>query len=296
MTNVGTNLLARSRRLASDKFAGALDLTLHQEEQVLLVDDCDAEIFEFTRPSPKSGLVAVLTASRLFLLRGRGLMGGQKKPWILNLDDLEHVAVTEEGNVNLRATDTQGQQHMWKLVFREMDRADLWMQEIGRACQPEEQGEDGNWLFRLHDCLEALAPLAAPSRIGTSFGPGTGLEEAVEAIRMHLRSPGEARSCGRAMITELLTQVPGDDLELRTLEVMGATELRAGGATEGRQDLELAGAAMTLIGQSRAPGSLWKLWEERDDVVVELLAWHCVARLRLTTGGQTPPIARPAPV
>lgn len=286
-------LLARSQRLGDGKFADVLAQSLRQGERVLLIDDCDAEIFEFTRLSPKSDLVAVLTADRLLLLRGRGLMGGSKRPWILDLTDLEHVAVTAEGNVNLRFTQ-RADPGIWKLVFRDTERADLWMQEIGRACQPGDETGDGAWMSRLHDCLEALTPFAAPDNIGVPFGPGAGLEEAVQVIQTHLQSPSEARSCGRVMITELLTQVPGEDPELSTLTVMGVAELRDGGGAKGRQELELAGAAMVLIDQSREPGSLWKLWEERDDVAAKLLAWHCIARLRLAAQGLAPPVSRPA--
>lgn len=293
MRNVSAELLARSRRLDSGKFAGVLEQNLRQDERVLLIDDCDAEIFEISQPSPKSGLVTVLTADRVLLLRGAGLMGGAKRPWILDLNHLEQVAVTAQGNLNLRFTEPSGEPHLWKLVFGNTEIADLWMQEIGRACGSEEEPEPGEFLPHLHDCLKALIPLATPDRIGTSFGPGSGLESAVQELRAHLRDASEARQCGRAMIVELLTQVPGDDPQARALEVMNVMDLRQGDGTVGREDLELAGAALTLIDQFRDPGSLWKLWEERDDVVLEILAWHCVARLRLATAGYAPPLDRP---
>lgn len=143
-------------------------------------------------------------------------------------------------------------------------------------------------LQRLHDSLESMAPLASPEKLGSRFALGSGLELAIDSLRLHLSNPDEARSADQMVMVDLLTQIDSDDPERATLEVMGVGSAPIPGDEAG----ELAGAAVELVRQSREPGSLWRMWEERDDVALELLAWHCVARLRLATAGLAPPVKR----
>jgi hypothetical protein len=146
-------------------------------------------------------------------------------------------------------------------------------------------------LQRIHDALETMGHLAGPEQVGSVFGAQSGLESAINSICSHLRNADEARAADQMLIVDLLTQVQAGDPQQVTLEVMGAS----GPPVPGSQALELAGAAVELIRQMQEPGSLWRMWEERDDVALEILAWHCVARLRLATAGHAPPVSRPLP-
>ncbi len=81
------------------------------------------------------------------------------------------------------------------------------------------------------------------------------------------------------------------------LHVMGATaeaSVRYQLSSESRSSVDgLAGAAQTFLGQLEGPGNIWDLWNRRDDVAAEFLAWHSIARLRLATAGLMPPVERP---
>jgi hypothetical protein len=283
------DVFTRSQRLSHQKFAGVLEQNLGEGERVLLVDDCDAEIFEISQPTPRSGLVALLSCDRLLLLRGRGVLGA-KRPWVMELVRLEQLGITAEGNLNLRFSDPNGEPHLWKLIFRDALLAERWMRELEGACKPDTPDEDLH--SRLYDCLDSLAPLAVSAQVGRPFAAGAGLETAIERVQAHLRNAEEVRSCDRMAIVELLAHLPGEEPARTALEVMGADTESDDGVVEAAR--ELGGAAVELIRQFREPDKLWALWEERDDVALELFAWHCVARLRLATAGVMPAVGAAA--
>ena len=129
------NVLRRSQRLYTPKFAGTADQYLGHDESVLLADDCNGEIFEVGgNMKYHHDLAVVLTDRRLILFRGRGMMG-PKKPWIVELRHVEGTGVTRQGNTSIKSKDETGFPGLWKLVFQDEPMADLWMHSISHACE-----------------------------------------------------------------------------------------------------------------------------------------------------------------
>jgi hypothetical protein len=150
-------------------------------------------------------------------------------------------------------------------------------------------------LQRLHDLVDDLRPLAGREALGRPFGEGHGLEQAMQAAFARLESADDARACGQLMAVDIIAST--SHVPESMLAVMGATPeatARHQLPTDARAAIEgLGGAACTLLTQFGGPGSVWDLWVRRDDVVVEMLCWHTVARLRQATAGQMPEVRRP---
>jgi hypothetical protein len=296
------NPLSRSRRLASPKFDGLTAQHLSGAERVVLADDCHAEIFELSGTmKPHYDLAAVLTDARLLLFRGRGITG-PKKPWTVELGQIDECGVTRQGNTNVKFKGENGFPGLWKLVFNDERQADLWAASIaqagqalasGSAPQPADEGPDDAQLQRLHNLLDALRPFATPDRLRRPFGKGHGLDEAMQAVFQQLQSPEDARVCGDIMMVEMLVSARDDRVADDALEIMGATEEAAMRHQTGSAPNDIGVAAIALLQQHRGPGGMWDLWQRRDDVVVEMLCWHSIARLRLATAGLMDPVTRP---
>jgi hypothetical protein len=294
-------ILARSARLTTPKFVGEVNRILRPDERVLLADDVDVEVFEGPGTRRHSGHVAVLTDRRLLIIRGRGMLG-PKRPFEMELDGLERVGVTRQFNVNVTFKSRHGAPGSWKLhVGGDEALADEWMHAVHGAAQPSASGggadEDSRRLGRLHTLLEALAPMATPERIGSPVGEGHGLEDAMQCVFRHLEGPSDARACGEILMVDLYAG-PADAEDLRA--VMGAErgahlrfQLTPAQSTASDQ---LASAAITLLGELNAPDRMRNLWSRNDEVAVEMLCWHAIARLRLaTTGGMVPVPTPPEP-
>jgi hypothetical protein len=310
-------ILGRSSRLREDKFAGLVTQHLVGDEKVLLADDCSAEVFENGRVHHKFDLAALLTSERLLLLRGRGLMG-PKKPFVIPLRDVDQTGVTQEGNVNVKLTGPHGTPSLWKLIFHDDGLADLWMTTIHQACEelfrergealsraqeelaiqqgrvpPDDSLRSDPRLTRLHDLLDDLRPYATPATFGQPLGEGCGLEEVMQHVFQRLDDPDDVRSCGHMVMVDLITEARDDQVAEDMAEIMGMTEkaIAAGAGTSAAMDL--GGAAIELLGQLGGPGNIWNLWSQRDDVAVEMLCWHSIARLRLGNAGKMEPLTRP---
>ena len=152
-------------------------------------------------------------------------------------------------------------------------------------------------LQRLHDVIDGLRPIAGPDALGRPFGEGYGLEEAQQVVFSHLESPADTRECDGLVVVDLLVNTKDEQASRDVMAVMGATPevtqqhqlpIEARKAVEG-----LGGAAHTFLTQFEGPGNMWDLWSERDDVALEFLCWHTVARLRMATAGRMPPVERP---
>jgi hypothetical protein len=318
------NVLRRSQRLFSPKFEGLTQQHIAGDETVLLADDCHAEIFEYSGMKSHSQLAAVITDRRMFVFRGRG-MTGAKKPWIIELRQIEETGVTRQGNTNIKYKGENGFPGLWKLVFGNEPQADLWMTTIAQACQDlagaeerrraetlarnqaelaQQRGEappppaasagpDDAQLGRLHDLIDDLRPFATPEFFRQPFGKGHGLDEAVQLVFRRLSSPEEARVCGEIMMVEMLVSARDDRIVEDALELMGATDEAVMRHQTGPAPKDIGDAAIALLRQHGGPGSMWDLWQQRDDVVVEMLCWHSIARLRLANAGLMDAVARP---
>jgi hypothetical protein len=297
----------RSVRLTTPKFVGEVSRILEPGERVLLTDDVDVEVFEGSRMRLHTGHAAVLTDRRLLIIRARGVMG-PKRPFVVELEGLEQVGVTRQFNVNITFKSRHGAPGLWKLhVGGDEELADEWMHAVHGAAQALASGgapldqasapagagrsdEDPQRLGRLHALLEDLAPMAGPERIGSPLGEGHGLEDAMQCVFRHLEGPQDARACGEMLMADLYAG-PADAEALRAL--MGAEpdahlrfQLTPAQSTAADQ---LASAAITLLSELVAPDRMRDLWSRNDEVAVEMLCWHAIARLRLaTTGGMGP--------
>jgi hypothetical protein len=140
---------------------------------------------------------------------------------------------------------------------------------------------------RIAAFLADLAPYSSADEVGKPFGSEPELEEVIAMIMRHLSGIEEVRRWDRMLMVELLVAVPGDDPQQVLLDVMGIPDWSRSPNDKAKG---LAGAALELIRQSRDPGNLWDLWEQREDIALEVFAWHCVARQRLTTAGKVPSI------
>jgi hypothetical protein len=324
----GDGIMGRSARLAESKFSGVL--AQHQDgEEPLLVDDCHVEIFNSVSGQMKHhfDLVAVLTPARLLVLRGRGFTG-PKKPWTLPLRDVDNVGVTREGNL-----DVQFEEHrmpgLWKLVFHDEALADLWMMRMHGACTalvdgdqrrraeslassqaelaaqrgegrpeptaaaPAPEPEERARFTRLHDLLGDLRAFATPAYFGRPFGEGHGLEEATRMVTSRLQDIDDVRECDGLMIVDLLTSAREENTDDLALQIMGATDQAVTEYPGAEASRSLGGAAVVLLREFQSGGSIWDLWQSRDDVAMEMLCWHSIARLRLANAERMPPVERP---
>lgn len=291
-------ILAASGRLGEERFSGLAERYFDETDPPLLAGDCGLEIFDGGSMKPHPKLAAVLTPTRLVALRGRGLLGG-RRPFVLDLDELEEVGVTRQGNLSLKFVGQYGRPGLWKLRPEGPADADRWMEAVrqtrerggdaarGEADEPRSPSEVA--LFRrVHDLTDALRPLATAEHLGRPFGERHGLEAATRLVDLHLDGIDDVRVCGKLAMVELITETE-DDAADRIKAVMGDADTDPSTASA----RDLGGAALTLLGQFEGPGSLWDLWLRRDDVPVEMLCWHTVARLRLATGGVMKPLVRP---
>jgi hypothetical protein len=312
-------ILQRSSRLREDKFAGLVAQHVTHDEGILLVDDCHAEMYEQGRSQRKFELVALLTTERLLLLRGRGVFAGPKKPFAIALRDIDRVAVTREGNVNIELAGPHGVPGLWKLIIENEGLADLWMATIHQACEElgRERGEalsraqeelaiqrgghapsgdspnESSRMTRLHDLIDDLRPYATPASFGQPLGEGCGLEEAMQHVFQRLESPDDVRSCGHMVMVDLVAGAQDDQTADDTAEIMGLSQEALMAGTIPKAAASLGGAAMELLAQRGGPGNIWDLWCRRDDVAVEMLCWHSIARLRLGNAGKMDPLTRP---
>lgn len=153
-------------------------------------------------------------------------------------------------------------------------------------------------LDRLHAVLDDLRPLATVGMIGQPFGDGSGLDRAKKVIFARLDSIQDVRECGGSMAVELIIDIHDDKTSEELNRVMGATEeaMRTFSAPRPVWEaaVQLTGGAKVFLEQfPGGPGNMWDLWQRDDDVAVEFLAWHSVARLRMATAGLMPEVTRP---
>lgn len=135
-------VISQSERLGDERFSGAFNRYLSRE-QILLVEDCDAEILSADAELQRDSLVAVMTPERLVLLRGKGRRG-PKEPWTARLEEIGKLTVTHDGHLAIDFANTRGKASFWKLLLRNRATADEWMSTIDAACwfsAPRESGE-----------------------------------------------------------------------------------------------------------------------------------------------------------
>jgi hypothetical protein len=312
-------ILQRSSRLREDKFAGVVAQHVTDDEEILLADDCHAEMLEQGRSQHKFELVALLTTGRLLLLRGRGVFAGPKKPFAIALRDIDRVAVTREGNVNIELSGPHGIPGLWKLIIENEELADLWMVTIHQACEELGRGRGealsraqeelamqqgrrapighspnaSSRMTRLHDLIDDLRLYATPPSFGRPLGEGCGLEEAVQHVFQRLEGPDDVRSCGHMVMVDLIAGTQDDQTADDTADIMGLSQEALVAGTIPKTAASLGGPAMELLAQLGGPGNIWDLWCRRDDVAVEMLCWHSIARLRLGNAGKMEPLTRP---
>jgi len=125
-------VISQSERLGDEKFSGPFNRYLSRE-QILLVEDCDAEVFGADAGRQRASLVAVMTPERLVLLRGRGRRA-PKEPWTALLEEIGKLTVTHDGDLAIDFANTRGKASLWKLLLRNRATADEWMSTIDAAC------------------------------------------------------------------------------------------------------------------------------------------------------------------
>jgi hypothetical protein len=133
--------ISQSERLRDTKFSAAFNRYLSRE-QILLVEDCDAEVFGVGVGRQRASLVAVMTPERLALLRGSGRRG-PKEPWTALLEEIGKLTVTHDGDLAIDFANTRGKASFWKLLLRNRVTADEWMSTIDAACWLSAPGKDG---------------------------------------------------------------------------------------------------------------------------------------------------------
>lgn len=128
------------------------------------------------------------------------------------------------------------------------------------------------------EVIRRLTPYAGPGSVGTAFGGGVDLNEAMHTISVGLTME-DVRSIGSTLAVTIITDDAIDPDRL--LGVMGIEHLDGDSPV-----VQLAGAAFTFLGQFDTPGAnIWELWLRNDDVALEFLCWHAVAYLRLEAIG-----------
>jgi hypothetical protein len=125
-------VISRSERLREAKFSSAFNRHLSREA-ILLVGDCDAEIFGVDARRQRDSLVAVMTPQRLVLLRGGGRRS-PKEPWMARLEEIGKLTVTHDGDLAIDFANTRRETGLWKLLLRDRPTADEWMATIDAAC------------------------------------------------------------------------------------------------------------------------------------------------------------------
>jgi hypothetical protein len=125
-------VISQSERLRDAKFSAAFNRFLARE-QILLVEDCDAEVFGADDWRQRASLVAVMTPERLVLLRGGGRRG-PREPWMALLEEIGKLTVTHDGDLAIDFANTRGKASLWKLLLRDRATADKWMATIDAAC------------------------------------------------------------------------------------------------------------------------------------------------------------------
>jgi hypothetical protein len=301
-----SNVLAGSTLLGTKKFAGLAELHLRGETP-LLAADANLDVFASPGYTGHFGLAAVLTDQpRLVLFQPRGLFG-PKNPFSLPLAavTLKSVSVTDRTGglaVCIDWREAHGRPGQWLLRVG-ADRADQWANAIVAAvassARPaaeatvggDDVSDDERDRFRrLHDIVDALRPLAAPELLGTPFGTDRDLAEANPLVVAKVNSSSELHSFGHLVMMDMLTEVGKADLDpARAADLMGAGSTDAAFANA----QELGVAAQAILAEIMSGGSLRDLWERRDDVAIEFMLWHIIARLRLVTAGLLPPLERP---
>jgi hypothetical protein len=150
---------------------------------------------------------------------------------------------------------------------------------------------------RLHAFIDDLRPMADQGSLGRPFGEGWGLEEATQAAFRHFESPDDARENGLTIAVDIMGNTKDEQIADEMLAIMGATPNAMQQyqlSSDAREAIHnLSGAAEGFLAQFEGPGNMWDLWKKRDDVAVEFLCWHTVARLRMATTGRMPPVERP---
>jgi hypothetical protein len=125
-------VISQSERLRDAKFSTTFNRYLARE-QILLVEDCDVEVFGADAGQQREGLVAVMTPERLVLLRGGGRRG-PREPWMALLEEIGKLTVTHDGDLAIDFANTRGKAILWKLLLRDRATADEWMATIDAAC------------------------------------------------------------------------------------------------------------------------------------------------------------------
>jgi hypothetical protein len=139
--------------------------------------------------------------------------------------------------------------------------------------------------------VRALRAWSGSDQVGVPFGPGLGLEDAVAAVRRHLRDPAYLRSCASGVM-----RVAGHDLYTGRVTMEdwdrvlghGSTVFRGINLPRRRQlaCVDSAGRAKMLLYEVVAQdGPLYRQWQRDDALVAEAYAWHVVVVRRLGEAG-----------
>jgi hypothetical protein len=145
------------------------------------------------------------------------------------------------------------------------------------------------WLF-----VNDVRHLGSAEMVGRPFGPGQQLETAIYAATQRFPSVDEVRESSgafaHAMLIGMFEKERYTPDQLRS--VMGADE--AGfqrsklSPAEFGEIADLAGAVFGFLQEfPDQEGPMFDLWNTRDDVSYELLAWQVVAEHRLAAAGLT---------
>jgi hypothetical protein len=131
--------------------------------------------------------------------------------------------------------------------------------------------------------MRALQPLATAEMVGQPFGPGFGLEVALDLVPQFLWHPAEVRASGIGTARAIVSQPAVRQQDLSGL--MGATEasfrLAKVSPDNFRPVVSLAGAAREFLYCFEQRTGVYDLWESWDDVAAEFLCWHAIALKRL---------------
>lgn len=301
---VGSGYPGSSAHLSTSKYADALGGVLGRSESVVDTIDGRLEVLDPSKNKPYFDIAFVLTDERLIAVRGKGVMG-VKRPLQVRFDQVTQVAVSQQANVTVEYRGAMDRPERWKMIIGgDSSTSDRWMDQIYRYCTDDPDdvtatGEappesEASSAFRRRDFKECRTRLqvlidAAESRglagaVGQIFGQGHGLEALMDVVAGAFLDGDDVRQAGSMMALDILMAsddgVGPDQLDqVMGLDGAGSTRDVAGF----KAAVDLGGAAKVFLGQFNEPGeSIWELWKGDDEVAVEFLCWHTVARLRLS--------------
>ena len=161
-----------------------------------------------------------------------------------------------------------------------------------RAC---ELGEIPDGSFeREQALLLSLDPLGSPGMVGSTFGPGRGLEAAVQAAAHYLPDDASLREVGMGVAQEFLLYIrinrfSFDDID----DVLGVTERRFKQNVLRKHDwwslFSMVDEAKSLISDlARGSGETLSAWNGSSEFARRVLAYQAVAKVRFAATGIIP--------